>query len=87
MIRERSGQLQVRDNKTGKLLGKVYVKVFRKNAQGTVSFHKDGYTDLRGRFDYVSLSGGEGRDAVAFSILILSSDRGAAVKEVRAPQR
>ncbi|CAD8074218.1 unnamed protein product [Paramecium sonneborni] len=35
---------------------KVYVKVYQKNKNDQEPFHKDGYTDLRGRFDYASLS-------------------------------
>jgi len=37
---------------------KAYVEVYARLASGTVRFFKDGYTDLRGRFDYVSLNGG-----------------------------
>ena len=31
---------------------KAYVKVFAKFFHGSVSFYRDGYTDLVGRFDY-----------------------------------
>jgi hypothetical protein len=51
------GQLAVTQSSTGKPLSKVYVKVYAKQSDGGVRFHKDGYTDLRGRFDYASLSG------------------------------
>ena len=37
-------------------LPKVYVKVYARLADGTVKFHKDGYTDHRGRFDYATVS-------------------------------
>lgn len=33
-------------------LPKTYVKVYQRKRGGEVSFFKDGYTDLRGRFDY-----------------------------------
>lgn len=33
-------------------LPKTYVKVYSKKNDNSVSFFKDGYTDLRGRFDY-----------------------------------
>jgi len=32
------------------------VKVFIKDSLGGVKFYKDGYTDLRGKFDYASRS-------------------------------
>lgn len=60
-ITENYGRLEVRDSSTDKALGKTYVKVYARLKNGTVRFFKDGYTDLRGRFDYASLnSSGEG---------------------------
>jgi hypothetical protein len=41
-------------------LSKAYVKVYAKLKNGTLRFFKDGYTDLRGRFDYASLNGPDG---------------------------
>ena len=38
-------------------MGKAYEKVYARLKNGTVRFFKDGYTDLRGRFDYASLNG------------------------------
>lgn len=32
----------------------TYIKVYAESRDGTVTFHKDGYTDLRGKFDYLS---------------------------------
>ncbi|MCA9033474.1 MAG: hypothetical protein KDA66_21845, partial [Planctomycetaceae bacterium] len=81
---ESYGQLQVRDATSGALLPKVYVKVYAKTQNG-VRFHKDGYTDIRGRFDYVSLSGVGARDAQRYSVLVLSDDHGAVVREADAP--
>ena len=54
-LTENYGQVKVADA-GAKPLSKVYVKVYAKLADGTVKFHKDGYTDLRGRFDYASVS-------------------------------
>lgn len=45
----------VRHDKSGMSLSKVYVKVYAKTKSG-VKFFKDGYTDLRGKFDYASVS-------------------------------
>ena len=37
-------------------MSKDYVKVYGRAQDGSVKFFKDGYTDLRGKFDYVSLN-------------------------------
>ncbi|MEZ5978028.1 MAG: hypothetical protein R3F34_07415 [Planctomycetota bacterium] len=84
---ENFGQVRVTRSGTGELLPKVYVKVFAKLPDGSVRFHKDGYTDLRGRFDYASLSGSGANDAVRYAVLVLSDTDGAVVKEVAPPAR
>lgn len=56
-ITENYGRLEVRDSANNKPLPKAYVKVYARLKGGTVRFFKDGYTDLRGRFDYASLNG------------------------------
>jgi hypothetical protein len=52
-----------------------------------VKFHKDGYTDVRGRFDYASVNAPERQAIQKFSVLILSDDRGAVIREVAPPQQ
>lgn len=84
---ENYGRLQVLDQEKGDPLGKVYVKVYARTGNGQVRFLKDGYTDLRGRFDYISLNTGEIESAERLSVLVMSEDRGALVKEVDPPQR
>ena len=56
-LTENYGRLEARDATTDKPLPKTYVKVYARLTNGTVRFFKDGYTDLRGRFDYASLNG------------------------------
>ncbi len=56
-ITENYGRLETRDSGTDKPVAKAYVKVYARLRNGTVRFFKDGYTDLRGRFDYASLNG------------------------------
>lgn len=56
-VTENYGRLEVRDSGTDKPIAKGYVKVYARLRNGTVRFFKDGYTDLRGRFDYASLNG------------------------------
>ena len=52
------------------------MKTYIKEKNGKESFYKDGYTDLRGRFDYASLSSSELNNAEKFSILIMSDTLG-----------
>ncbi len=83
---ESYGQVLVTDD-AGKPLPKVYIKAYARMQDGGVRFYKDGYTDLRGRFDYATLSTNELEQVARFSLLILSDDRGALVKEAAPPRR
>ncbi|MAB89974.1 MAG: hypothetical protein CMJ90_11005 [Planctomycetes bacterium] len=84
-VMENWGHLKVAHAESSRPMPKVYVKVFARDNGGTVRFHKDGYTDLRGRFDFASLSGPNANTARRYSILILSDDDGAIIREVDAP--
>jgi hypothetical protein len=84
---ENYGQVRVADKKTGKALPKVYVKVYARMKNGPVKFYKDGYTDLRGRFDYTSLNTNELDNVGRFSILIMSEKDGAVIREAAPPKR
>jgi hypothetical protein len=64
---ENYGRLETRDSATDKPLAKTYVKVYAKLDDGTVRFYKDGYTDLRGCFDYASLNGSDGPASEPFA--------------------
>jgi hypothetical protein len=86
-VLENHGQIHVKHSDTGQPLAKVYVKVYAQMQDGTVKFYKDGYTDLRGRFDYTSLSTNELDFVKKFSPLVLSEEHGAVVREGRPPQR
>ncbi len=81
------GHIRVTHEKTGKPLPKTYVKVYCRLSNGQERFYKDGYTDLRGRFDYVSLSTDELDGVEAFSILVLNDDHGAVIKEATPPKQ
>ncbi|MCI5223297.1 MAG: hypothetical protein D3924_11635, partial [Candidatus Electrothrix sp. AR4] len=72
-----------------KPLSKVYVKVYARSGsgKGKAVFYKDGYTDLRGRFDYTSLNSDQLDSVSRFAVLILSEEHGALVREVGVPQR
>lgn len=81
------GHLKVTGTPDGKALSKVYVKVYVRTGDGQVKFLKDGYTDLRGRFDYASVSTSERMPPQKYSVLILSDDHGAVIREVDPPQQ
>ena len=85
-IQEEFGQLQVR-HVDGQVLPKTYVKVYARMQDGQVRFYKDGYTDLRGRFDFASLSTNELDFVERFSILVSHDQHGSAVRETNPPQR
>ena len=69
---EAFGELKVTDRKTDKPLPSVYVKVFGREKSGRETFYKDGYTDIRGKFDYVQTSGNRLNQVTRFAILVLS---------------
>jgi hypothetical protein len=84
---ENYGQVQVTAGKNSAPLPQVYVKTYARMKDGSVHFYKDGYTDLRGRFDYSSLSTNELDFVDKFSLLILSDEYGAVVREANPPKR
>lgn len=53
---ENYGRLDLSDAATGQPLPRSYVKVYARLKDGQIRFYKDGYTDLRGIFDYASLN-------------------------------
>jgi hypothetical protein len=86
-LTENYGHLRVTNSGTQKAMARVYVKVYARLADGTVKFHKDGYTDLRGRFDYASVSTPERSPVARFAVLVLSDEHGAQIKEAAPPQQ
>jgi hypothetical protein len=80
-------QARVTHSETRKPLGAVYVKVYARMKDGQVRFYKDGYTDLRGIFDYGSLSTNELDFVDRFALLCLSDEHGALVREAAPPKQ
>ena len=66
-------------------LPKTYVKVYQRKNNNEVYFFKDGYTDLRGRFDYGQLSGKNISDVSRFAIFISNDEHGSLIKEAAPP--
>lgn len=85
-VSENFGILTVRHAKDDRPLSKTYVKVYAMTTSGP-KFYKDGYTDLRGKFDYASVSTSDIADASKFSILVMSEKDGATVLEAPVPTR
>ncbi len=88
-IANQYGQLRVLRASTGSPLPAAYVKVYARQRGGAdeIAFYKDGYTDLRGRFDYATLSTDDLDRVERFALLIVSSDAGATVLEAPPPAR
>lgn len=81
------GQVRVLRASSQQALPATYVKVYARQRGGAVAFYKDGYTDLRGRFDYVTLSTDDLDRVEQFAILIVSDDAGATALEAAPPPR
>ncbi len=86
-VSENYGQLRVTESSNQKALGAVYVKAYARMKDGSIRFYKDGYTDLRGRFDYSSLNTNELDSVAKFSLLISSDERGAVIREADPPRQ
>jgi hypothetical protein len=81
------GQVRVQKISDRSPLSATYVKVYARKRGGGVSFYKDGYTDLRGWFDYASLSTTDLDQVERFAILVCSDRAGAAILEANPPVR
>lgn len=81
------GRMQVLTKQGLKPLEGAYVKVYGRDASGAAKFYKDGYTDLRGQFDYVGLSTNDLDNTQRFSLLVLHPEHGTIVRETDPPKR
>lgn len=68
-----------------KPLAGVYVKCYAEMNSGVVDFYHDGYTDIRGRFDYASLSSDKLKNVKKFSLLIIHDTHGTCVQTAQPP--
>ena len=84
---ETYGRLRVTHALNGQAVARAYVKVYARQVGGKVVFYKDGYTDLRGCFDYVSLNTGALAQVERLAVLVLSEELGAVVREASAPKQ
>ncbi|MEO8707246.1 MAG: hypothetical protein ABI867_44880, partial [Kofleriaceae bacterium] len=81
------GQIRILRSSDRAALVATYVKVYARKHGGAVEFYKDGYTDLRGWFDYASLSTTDLDHVERFAILVCSDQAGAAILEASPPVR
>lgn len=81
------GQVRVSRTSDQRALSATYVKVYARKQGGEVAFYKDGYTDLRGWFDYATLSTNDLDHVERFAILVCSDQSGAAILEASPPSR
>jgi hypothetical protein len=84
---ESYGRVQIAHSKTGKPLPSAYVKVYARMNDGQVRFYKDGYSDFRGKFDYVSLNTGQLDKVDRFAVLVLDDKAGAMIREAKPPKQ
>lgn len=74
---EKLGILAVATFSEGTPVPGAYVKVYTRNkSSNDVSFHKDGYTDRRGKFDYATLSSHGVESVEKFAILVSTKEHG-----------
>src|SRR5690606_17741828 len=83
-ISENLGEIKV-TNESMQSLPKVYVKCFARMNDKSVKFYKDGYTDMRGKFNFISLNTDQIKSIERFSIFIMHDEYGSIIKECNPP--
>merc|ERR1719461_1449049 len=78
-----AGELRVLDRKGASVSG-AYVKVYSQSTDGSIGFYKDGYTDLRGRFDYKSVSTSRQANATRYAVMVVTEKLGSSKLEIAA---
>jgi len=79
------GFVRVYDKRSLRPLHAIYVKAFALFSDGNVRFYKDGYTDLRGYFDYAGLNQNLLADVEEFALLVHSHSHGSVIQRVDPP--
>jgi Ca2+-binding EF-hand superfamily protein len=83
-VLEAYGQVKV-SSPDLKPLPLTYIKTFARLSSGATQFYKDGYTDIRGRFDFVSLNTEVLRQVTKFAIYVEHEQYGSLTTEANAP--
>jgi len=79
-LHEEEGEVKVYAQDTGVPLPSTYIKVYAQY-NGIAIFYKDGYTDLRGAFDFLSLNFNMTDYISKFSILVFNEKYGSTIVE------
>ena len=82
---ESIGEIKIMTPELGPI-PKVYVKCFCETNSGLIKFYKDGFTDLRGKFDYISLNTDLINEVKKFSILMVSKEYGSIIVVCNPPK-
>ncbi len=85
IISENLGELKVLNQQLKPVI-KAYIKVFVKLNYGEPKFYKDGYTDLRGQFNYLDLNTDQLKDAEKFYIFASEDNLGVKITECNPPR-
>ena len=80
------GELKVFSGVTNLPLSRTYIKVFCLNTDGREVFYKDGFTDIRGKFEYAQTNGDSLSRVQRFSVLVSHDEFGQLIKEVEKPK-
>merc|ERR1711964_112296 len=89
-ISTEAGECRALESETGRPIAGGYAKVYARLKTGETIFYKDGYTDMRGRFNYRTLTSSSKGLVEKFALMILDLDNeetgyvgcGAAVQEI-----
>jgi len=87
VVSQEFGIIKCFNPENNKPVPKIYVKCFAKYNNGQIKFYKDGYTDLRGSFDYVSLNSDKIDNIDSFAMLVTSAEYGSKVLTEKPPQK
>jgi len=84
VITEALGEITVLDS-TKKPLKMTYIKVYAQMKDGSIQFYKDGFTDLRGKFNYLELNTNQLPQVDTVSILIINNTYGTQIRKAKMP--
>ena len=86
IFKERGLLRVINSGESASSISGAYVKVYVKLKSGEVRFHKDGYTDYRGVFDYVNANPAPALSTIdQLLIMTLTKDHGATIRTVGPP--
>lgn len=84
VLSSKTGQLRVYDKTSRRPLSTCYVKVYAKTSEGK-KFLKDGYTDIRGFFDYYAVSSDVCDKATELAIFVEKEGYGSCIRTTNPP--